>query len=66
MTKNDYFYDFFDKCQKKLGDKRFKTYKLGLIDIFQQNWETYLNSKDPNVLIEYAIDSVSKNIERKK
>ena len=59
--KNDYFYDYFNKCEKKLGDKKFKKYKLELIDVFQKNWERYLNSEEPDILISYAIDKVVNN-----
>lgn len=61
MNKNDYFYDFFDKCQEKLGEKKFKKYKLELIDVFQQNWEKYINSKNPDTIVEFAIDKVKSN-----
>lgn len=61
ITKNDYFYDYFNKCKKKLGDKKFKKYKLELIDVFQKNWEKYLKSKDPYAIVEFAIERVKNN-----
>ncbi|MFA5625800.1 MAG: hypothetical protein WC966_12250 [Bradymonadales bacterium] len=58
LTKNEYFYDYFDKCEKRLGEKRFKKHKLELIDVFQSNWNEYLKSKSPDDLVEYATSKV--------
>lgn len=55
MTKNDYFDEYFAKCEKKLGERKFKKQKFKLIDIFQNNWEKYLKSKNPDDLVKYAI-----------
>lgn len=45
MTKNDYFYSFMDKCGKKLGEKRFKRFKLELIDVFKKSGRSTLTLK---------------------
>jgi len=63
MTKNDYFYSFMDKCGKKLGEKRFKKFKLELIDVFQEKWDKYINSKNPDAIVDYAIKRISKTKE---
>ena len=45
MNKNDYFYDFFNKCQKETGEKKFKKYKLELIDVFSEKLGKILKFK---------------------